>query len=85
MKTQINGKDVYVSILGGFVIDELEKEYVLCSYDDDVNSDKVIVAILETNVNENGDKILVSIPDDEKEIVLNFYKSFKASLLEGGE
>lgn len=85
MKTQINGKDVYVSILGGFVIDELEKEYVLCSYDDDINSDKVIVAILETNVNENGDKILVSIPDDEKEIVLNFYKSFKASLLEGGE
>ena len=85
MKTQINGKDVYVSILGGFVIDELEKEYVLCSYDDDINSDEVIVAILETNVNENGDKILVSIPDDEKEIVLNFYKSFKASLLEGGE
>lgn len=85
MKTQINGKDVYVSILGGFVIDELEKEYVLCSYDDDINSDKVIVAILETNVNENGDKILVSIPDDEKEIVLNFYKSFKTSLLEGGE
>ena len=85
MKTQINGKDVYVSILGGFVIDELEKEYVLCSYDDDINSDKVIVAILETNVNENGDKRLVSIPDDEKEIVLNFYKSFKASLLEGGE
>ena len=85
MKTQINGKDVYVSILGGFVIDELEKEYVLCSYDDDINSDKVIVAILETNVNENGDKILVSIPNDEKEIVLNFYKSFKASLLEGGE
>ena len=58
---------------------------MLCSYDDDINSDKVIVAILETNVNENGDKILVSIPDDEKEIVLNFYKSFKASLLEGGE
>ena len=33
----------------------------------------------------NGNKMLVSIPDDEKEIVLNFYKSFKASLLEGGE
>ena len=85
MKTEINGKDVYVSILGGFVIDELEKEYVLCSYDDDLDSDKVLVGILETSINEFGEKILVSIPDDEKEIVLNFYKSFKANLLEGGE
>ena len=85
MKTEINGKEIYVSVLGGFFIDELEKEYVLCSYDDDKDSDKVMVAILETGTDGNGNKILVSIPDDEKEIVLNFYKAFKASLLEGGE
>ena len=32
----------------------------------------------------NGEEVLVSIPDEEKEIVLNFYNAFKNSILEGG-
>ena len=34
MKVNLDGKEVMVDFLGGFRIDELEKEYALCSYDD---------------------------------------------------
>ena len=73
-----------VDFLGGFRIDELEKEYALCSYDDGEDKDNVLVAILEIDHDYNGEEVLVSIPDEEKEIVLNFYNAFKNSILEGG-
>ena len=53
--------------------------YSISVYDDDKNSDKVMISIMEI---EDGN--LVSIPEEEKEIVLAFYESFKESIL-GGE
>ena len=79
MKCMYNNKEIDIEVIGGFRIDELQKEYVLCVYDDDKNSDKVMMSILE----KDGEEI-VSIPDEEKEIVLDFYQSFKESIL-GGE
>ena len=84
MKVNLDGKEVMVDFLGGFGIDELEKEYALCSYDDGEDKDNVLVAILEIDHDYNGEEVLVSIPDEEKEIVLNFYNAFKNSILEGG-
>lgn len=84
MKVNLDGKEVMVDFLGGFRIDELEKEYALCSYDDGEDKDNVLVAILEIDYDYNGEEVLVSIPDEEKEIVLNFYNAFKNSILEGG-
>ena len=79
MKCVINNKEIDVEVIGGFKIDELKKEYALCVYDDDKNSNNVMIAIMEIE-----DDNLVSISEDEKEIVLSFYESFKESIL-GGE
>ena len=84
MKVNLDGKEVMVDFLGRFRIDELENEYALCSYDDGEDKDNVLVAILEIDHDYNGEEVLVSIPDEEKEIVLNFYNAFKNSILEGG-
>ena len=73
MKKIINGKEVEVTILGGFEIEELGKRYIMCSYDDNKDSDKELVLIYEIDEDNN----LVSIPSDEKEMVLDFYNDLK--------
>lgn len=84
MKTVINGKEVFVEVIGGFRVEDLDKEYVLCTYDDDKESEKVLMVILEVELDEFGNRNLVSIPDEEKEIVLNCYNAIKQEIL-GGE
>ena len=84
MKTMINGKEVTVEIIGGFRVEDLDKEYVLCTYDDDNESEKVLMVILEVELDEFSNRSLVSIPDSEKEIVLNCYNAIKEDIL-GGE
>lgn len=79
MKYIYNSKEIEVDVIGGFKIEELNKEYVLCVYDDDKNNDKVMMSIMEICDGE-----LVSIPNEEKEIVLGFYQSFKETII-GGE
>ena len=81
MERIINGKKLDVEIIGGFEIQDLEKSYVLCSYDDDENSEEAFVVIMEVVNNEDGMN-LVSIPDDEMDAVLAFYQSMKKALLE---
>ena len=78
MKCIYDNKEIEVEVIGGFKIDELNKEYILCTYDDSNDSDKFMMCIMEIN---NGE--LVSIPDNEKEIVFNFYQSVKESILRG--
>lgn len=73
MKKIINGKEVEVTILGGFEIEELGKRYIMCSYDDNKDSDKELVLIYEIDEDNN----LVSIPSDEKEMILDFYNALK--------
>lgn len=84
MKTIIDGKEVNVEVIGGFRVEDLDKEYVLCTYDDDKESEKVLMVILEVELDEFGNRNLVSIPDEEKEIVLNCYNAIKQDIL-GGE
>ena len=85
MKTVVGGKEGSVEVIGGFRVEELGKEYALCTYDDDANSDKVLMVIMELNVDEFGVRTLASIPDEEKEIVLECYKAVRNDILEGGE
>lgn len=84
MKTIIGGKEISVEVIGGFRVEDLDKEYVLCTYDDDAESEKVLMVILEVQLDEFGNRMLVSIPDEEKEIVLNCYQAIKNDIL-GGE
>lgn len=79
MKYIYNSKEIEVDVIGGFKIEELNKEYVLCVYDDDKNNDKVMMCIMEICDGE-----LVTISNEEKEIVLGFYQSFKETII-GGE
>lgn len=85
MKTIVAGKEVSVEVIGGFKIDELDKEYALCTYDDDKTSDRVLMIIMEVNIDEYGVISLASIPDEEKELVLEFYNAIKNDILEGDE
>ena len=43
------------------------------------------MVIMELNVDEFGVRTLASIPDEEKEIVLECYKAVRNDILEGGE
>ena len=84
MKTIIDGKEVSVDVIGGFRVEDLDKEYVLCTYDDNKDSDKVLMVILEVELDEFGNRNLISIAEEEKEIVLNCYNAIKQDIL-GGE
>lgn len=84
MKTIIDGKEVSVEVIGGFRVEDLDKEYVLCTYDDNKDSDKVLMVILEVELDEFGNRNLISIAEEEKEIVLNCYNAIKQDIL-GGE
>lgn len=78
----VNGKEIDVNVLGGFKIDELDKEYVICSYDDDETSNEALIVILQVENTESGQE-LVSIPYEEKEMVMLFYQELKEKLLKG--
>lgn len=69
-----DGTNVEVKIIGEFRIDKLEKDYVICTYDD--NSSTQLVIILQT-VGEGENRKLLPISADEKEIVTEVYKSIR--------
>lgn len=80
MNVNYNNKDVNVEIIGGFKIEDLNKEYVLCSFDDNKDSDKEAVVICEIE-RENDIVTLRDIPQEETDMVLLFYKTVKSDLL----
>lgn len=69
--------DEKVKVLGGFKIDSLNKEYALCSYENDEN----LIIICETQKDEYGNTILIDIPKEEEDFVLLTYKTLKQELL----
>ena len=75
-----NGNKVFVKVIVGFKIEPLEKEYLICSFDDDVNSDTVSMVILELQTID-GEKILVDIPDEDTKMVMTFYNELKEQAL----
>lgn len=78
-KTVINelGKEITVEILIGFSIEEYNKNYIAYTINDDGVSESVQVCISEIKYDETGLPKIVSIPDDEKEMVLIFYNNIK--------
>ena len=66
-------------VLGGFQIEELGKKYIICSFDEEIDKKNNLIMIYEVDENEN----IVSIPDNEKELVLNFYNNFKNEIIGG--
>ena len=78
MEIEIDGVKVTTNIIGGFQVDE--KEYAVCSYEDDRNNCKIIILQTETE----GDTIRVKeIPDEDVEKVMDTYERIKKEALEG--
>ena len=68
-------KDAKVKVLGS-LIDSLNKEYVLCPYENDG-----LIIIYEIAKDDYGNSILVDIPEEEEDFVLMTYKTLKQELL----
>lgn len=79
MEKIINGKKVMAQVLGGFQIEELGKKYIICSFDEEDDNENNLIMIYEVDENEN----IISIPDNEKELVLKFYNDFKKEIIGG--
>lgn len=75
-----NGEDITVSVMGSFKVESLGKEYIMYSLvDDNPNNMDGIVMIGE--VLRNGESVeVVGIKDEEKDIVLSFYKEISDQL-----
>ena len=77
MEIEYNGIKTKVNIIGEFKI--ADKEYVVCSYEDDQNNNKIaIVQIVRDATGTHA----VDIPNEEIELVTNYYEEIKKALME---
>ena len=68
------GKEITIKSLGTFRIEELGKEYVMYSLNDDKPETHLGAILLgELVTDENGNYQVLGILDSEKEMVLAFY------------
>lgn len=75
-----NQEDIEISVLGGFGIEELKKEFIMYSIiNKDDNSDQGLVLIGE--VVRDGDNVqILGIKEEEKELVSEFYNEIANQL-----
>ena len=75
-----NQEDIEISVLGGFGIEELKKEFIMYSIiNKDDNSDQGLVLIGE--VVRDGDNVqILGIKEEEKELVSEFYNEIENQL-----
>jgi len=74
------GQEITIEILLNFKIEELNKEYVVYTINDDNVSEEVDMIISEIYYENNIPKIK-SIDEDEKEMVILFYNDIKNSIV----
>lgn len=73
------GEDVVIELLLTFSIEKTNKNYVVYTINDDETSETATIFISE--IQENGDEVVVvNIPKEEKELVINCYNDIKNSL-----
>ena len=75
-----NGNEIKIDIIMQFRIEELNKEYVIFTINDDGVSEDVYINITELEKNENGEYQIKMIPENEKNMVLAFYDSIRDSI-----
>lgn len=71
-----NDNDLTVELLLSFKLEELGKEYIVYTINDDNVSEDVTVLISEIAY-ENGIQKIVPIKEEEKEMVLAFYNDIR--------
>lgn len=72
-------QEIIIEIILSFRIEELNKEYVVYTINDDNISDDVNIIISEIEYTNNVPKIK-SILEEEKEMVILFYNNIKNSI-----
>jgi uncharacterized protein YrzB (UPF0473 family) len=77
--TDESGKEIKIEIVLSFKIDEINKNYVAYTINDDGKSETVDIFISEI-VYDNDVPRLVSIPDNEKNMALLFYNNIKKNI-----
>jgi uncharacterized protein YrzB (UPF0473 family) len=78
------GKEITVKSLGTFKIEELGKEYVMYSLNDDKPETELGAILLgELIQDEDGNYQVVGILDEEREMVVAFYNEIATQV--GGE
>ena len=77
MEIEFEGVKVKANIIGGFQIDE--KQYAVCSYEDELNNCKIIILQTETDVDTIKTK---EIPEEDVDKVMNVYEKIKKEIME---
>ncbi len=75
-----NGQEIKIDIIMQFRIEELNKEYVLYTINDDGVSEDAFINISEIEKDATGSYQLKLIPENEKNMVLTFYDSIRDSI-----
>ena len=73
------GQKVNINIIMQFRIEELNKQYIVYTINDDGIKEKIPVLIAETD-DENGKYALKKIPENEVKTVLMFYDNVRDTI-----
>ena len=74
-----DGESININIIMQFRIEELDKQYIVYTVNDDGVSEKFRVLIAETT-NEDGKYALKKIPENEVKTVLMFYDNVRDTI-----
>lgn len=68
-----NGKEITISVIGFFRVDELEKEFIMYSLTDDDSSNDMGYVLLGEVVRYDGIVQILGIESEERDMVLAYY------------
>ena len=74
-----DGQEIKVDVIMQFRIDEMNKNYIVYTINDDNKSKEVYISIAELEQN-NGKYELKLIPEKEKNMVLVFYDNLRDTI-----
>lgn len=75
-----DGKEIKISVVGEFKIDELEKEYVIYSLVDDDETNKDGHLIIGEVIRSDNEVKVDGIKSDEKDLVMAYYSEISKQI-----
>lgn len=74
-----NGEEIKIEIVFSFRLEELNKNYIAYTINDDDSLPTTLIFISELDPNTNQ---IISIKEEEKEMVMTAYEEFKKGVFE---
>lgn len=75
-----NGKEITISVIGFFRVDELEKEFIMYSLTDDDSSNDMGYVLLGEVVRYDGIVQILGIESEERDMVLAYYNEISKQI-----